>query len=385
MSDIAIVGDLYIAKDTTPSIADNLRHVIKEARHSLVNLEAPVTDSQFRIRKTGPHLTMDPSVLTAVQEMEFTGLTLANNHILDAGLTGVAETIRLASEHGFDVVGASAEKQGARLAARLQVPVASGTLSVFNYCENEWSVAPTGAGASAWNVIDAASDIIGAKKDGDKVLIVLHGGNEYFPLPRPGLRKQLRFLAEIGADAIVMHHSHVPAAYEVWGGVPIFYGLGNFIFTLESPHPAWFDGLLVQLTFPESAPAEFDIVPLSQNRRFDVSVAEGDEALFALNEIEARRLIVSSDDALQASWDEFSSHASSRFSELIFPSTRFRSHKLRRLLQIMFSRQFHADANSHKASLNYIRCESLHEALVSSLQARYLVVGDEANLDAPGR
>src|ERR1019366_5476626 len=97
------------------------------------------------------------------------------------------------------------------------------------------------------------SDILEARKVGDRVLVVLHGGNEYFPLPRPGLRKELRFLAENGADAIVMHHSHVPAAYEIWKKIPIFYGLGNFQFTLTVNHRAWSEGLLLQLSFPRNA------------------------------------------------------------------------------------------------------------------------------------
>src|SRR5665811_1040091 len=139
------------------------------------------------MKRAGPHLTMRVSSLDHVQRLGFTALALANNHILDAGLTGLEDTLKLADEHGLLTVGATTEVGGARSAARVRLPLSEGSLTVLNYCEHEWSVRQDGAGASGWHVLDAYSDIKQAQSDGDRVLVVLHGGNEYFPLPRPCL------------------------------------------------------------------------------------------------------------------------------------------------------------------------------------------------------
>ena len=67
----------------------------------------------------------------------------------------------------------------------------------------------------------------------EKVVVIYHGGNEYYPLPRPELKKTFHFLADIGADAVVGHHTHVFSGYEMYNGIPLVYSLGNFFFPLE--------------------------------------------------------------------------------------------------------------------------------------------------------
>jgi capsule synthesis protein PGA_cap len=50
-------------------------------------------------------------------------------------------------------------------------------------------------------------------------------------LPTPDQRRWARRMAEAGADLIVGHHPHVLQPFEAIGGVPVFYSLGNFLFS----------------------------------------------------------------------------------------------------------------------------------------------------------
>jgi hypothetical protein len=78
---------------------------------------------------------------------------------------------------------------------------------------------------------------------------VVHGGNESYPLPRPGLVAACRALADAGASAVVCHHSHVAGPWEIHRGVPIAYGVGNFLFASRRPQSgAWHRGYLASLT-----------------------------------------------------------------------------------------------------------------------------------------
>jgi poly-gamma-glutamate synthesis protein (capsule biosynthesis protein) len=371
MTDVLVAGDFYVGRGFAPAVDESVCELIKAARHALVNLEAAITETTDRIEKTGQHLTMPVSSLDHLKRLGFTALALANNHILDAGLPGLEDTLKQADEHGFLTVGSTTEVGGARSAARVRLPLSEGSLTVLNYCEHEWSVREDGVGASGWHVLDAYSDIKQAQSDGDRVLVVLHGGNEYFPLPRPGLRKELRFLAENGADAIVMHHSHVPAAYEVWNEVPIFYGLGNFQFTQPNNHTAWREGLLLNLSFPQNDKTKFDITSIRQSKQFDVRLASPKEREETINELEGYRLQVASDDALFPSWNEFTSTAAKTFAEGILPASRLRPKNLRRLIEVSYSRIFLGDLDARKAAFNYIRCESHNEALKASLQSGF--------------
>ena len=60
----------------------------------------------------------------------------------------------------------------------------------------------------------------------DLIIVSLHAGPEFFPLPSPRIKSLCRNLTDYGVSAIICHHSHIIASHEVYNSVPIFYGLG---------------------------------------------------------------------------------------------------------------------------------------------------------------
>ena len=54
-------------------------------------------------------------------------------------------------------------------------------------------------------------------------------------------------ILDAGADCIVGTHPHVVQGIESYGGKPIFYSLGNFVFG-GNLHPTDYDGLAARLT-----------------------------------------------------------------------------------------------------------------------------------------
>lgn len=93
-------------------------------------------------------------------------------------------------------------------------------------------------------------------------IVVSHGGEEFASLPNPYTRdRYLKFL-ELGADAVVAHHPHVPENYETFdNGKAIFYSLGNFIFdtNYQRAHPNTDVGVLLRLIFTEEK-MEFEAI-----------------------------------------------------------------------------------------------------------------------------
>ena len=63
--------------------------------------------------------------------------------------------------------------------------------------------------------------------------MVYHGGDEFFHVPMPYIRKQLKGYLDWGCDIVVAHHPHVVQGYEMLGKKAIFYSLGNFIFDTD--------------------------------------------------------------------------------------------------------------------------------------------------------
>lgn len=244
--------------------SEDLRNIVKSADFSIVNLESPVVKDGYKpILKYGPNLRCDPDAVEAIKFAGFTGVTMANNHIMDYGNEGLKKTIMCCKDHGLDIVGAGDTLKEAENVLYLKKNNA--TLAVINCCEHEFSIATeNGAGANPLNPIRQFYAIQEARKKANYVLVIVHGGHEYFQLPSPRMVETYRFFIDIGADAVVNHHQHCYSGYEVHNGKPIFYGIGNFCFDTDpiKIDTIWNYGYMVEFTFGDSI--EYKIYPFNQ-------------------------------------------------------------------------------------------------------------------------
>lgn len=72
--------------------------------------------------------------------------------------------------------------------------------------------------------------IAGARQAADVVIALPHWGSEDNLVPNWWQREQAQYTVEAGANLVVGNHTHVIQAFQTLDGVPVFYGLGNFIF-----------------------------------------------------------------------------------------------------------------------------------------------------------
>lgn len=360
MVDLMLAGDFYLPSLPFPPVDDSVLRLIRSAEHSFVNLEGPVTSTGQRITKTGPAITSHPDALGHIASLGFTGVVTANNHILDAGARGLGDTLDSCNAAGLLQVGTV--KQDHPLAVRpyLDLELASGvSVRVLAYCEREWSVSGGASTAIGWSVVAASRDVLAARAAGRRVVVVLHGGNEFFPLPRPRLRDELRFLAELGADAIVMHHNHVPSAYEIWHGTPICYGLGNFQFAMYNADVRWYEGLLAGLTFTESGVA-LDLTPLTMASDYALSIPDATQSRRILDEVQGHCVQVGSDVALEALWQEFTIRTGRNLLEASVPGG---SSRLARAVRRTRLAQAERNPQQLLVLANVLRCDSLADSL----------------------
>jgi len=217
-------------------------------RHCLLNLEFPLCNNDTPISKSGPAIKASPFTIKAVQSAGFDVVGLANNHIMDYGENGLQETLSVCREHNIKTCDAEInlkEAQQPRIIDNNGVSIA-----IIAIAGHEFNIATENTSRAApLDLIDNIRQIDEEKSRADIVIVTIHGGNEYFPFPRPGLRKSYLFYVDKGADAIVCHHSHVPATYEIHNNRPIFYGLGNWIFDNKNLPPQWEYGYAVNLQF----------------------------------------------------------------------------------------------------------------------------------------
>ena len=307
---ILIAGDycpcLRVAKcfenEDFETVFGEIKPVVAEVDYSIVNLEAPVVERTAQpIVKCGPNLKCSKNGLKAAKWTGINCVSLANNHFLDYGETGVRDTIENCHAFGLDFVGGGMNIIEASHV--LYKDVAGQKLAVINCCEHEFSIATENTGGSnPLNPIQQYYSIRETRDNADIVLVITHGGNENYQLPSPRMVETYRFFIDAGADAVINHHQHCYSGYEIYHGKPIFYGLGNFCFDDRiERNTLWNEGYMVILDY-ENNSFGFEIIPYNQCNEYPtVKILEQgafDEKIKELNETIAnnKRLLQSIND-----------------------------------------------------------------------------------------
>jgi poly-gamma-glutamate synthesis protein (capsule biosynthesis protein) len=371
---ITIGGDFCI---TPPYLNKNLisktlTNLFNESDINIVNLECPIIENgnNLKILKTGPHIYSKKEIFIPLKKLKIDAVTLANNHILDYGPVGVATTIEQCSNNKILGIGAGLDLYQAAKPAIIEKKGVR--IALLNFCENEWSIAKNEcAGANPFNIIDNLKQIQVARNLAELVIVIIHGGHEYYNLPSPNMVKTYRFFAENGADAIIGHHPHCIGGYEFLNKVPIIYSLGNMLFTKPNRQKKWYTGLIVQLDYEKNKQLKIELHPIHQSEQtFQVTLLKDNAKTEVLNRVSEYSDIIKNENNLYCEWKQFvksKKRAINLFSPLnILPGRYFKA-ALNRLgfNKILLPEQYLVRI------LNHIRCEAHRDILVESLQSKF--------------
>lgn len=238
-----------------------VRDLLRAADIALVNHEGPAPDDAS-YHPSGLVFTFEPSLLKGVARAGIDIVSLANNHIRNAGSKGVRETIRNLRAEGIRVVGAGGDPGRARRPACFE----QGTLRVCFLAYNAintivHSVTDDRPGAAELVVADVKADIDRVRREGaDVIVVVPHWGPEYVSRVFRSQRTQARAMVRAGADVVLGAHSHVVGPIEFIDGAPVFYSLGDFIFDLPR-FEATEEGVIAELTFHGADLAQVELHP----------------------------------------------------------------------------------------------------------------------------
>jgi poly-gamma-glutamate synthesis protein (capsule biosynthesis protein) len=219
------------------------------------------------------------------------------------------------------------------------------------------------------DIIDNAHQIKEAKKQAVFVFVIVHGGHEYYNLPSPRMQKQYRFYAEQGADIVIGHHTHCISGNEIHKGVPIYYSLGNFLFTKDNIQEDWYKGLVLEVEIKE-AKLFTQLYPVKQQETtFELSLLQNEEKEVVFNRITTYNSIIADQSKLKTEWN---SYVDSKYDEylnywspLSFLKNRYLGAVLRRLPLKFINKK------GLVLYLNLIRCEA-HRDMSEEVMGKYL-------------
>lgn len=351
---LQILGDVCFNKIDREDCDKLLEHLKQELGHSdlrICNLECPIVDIENLkpIEKTGPNLYSDESMLDFLKCLETDIVTLANNHIGDYGENGIRDTIKKLNENGIFYIGTGENIDAAYESVRVET---SGIkLSIISVCENEFGVATSDkAGVAGYSVTRMADKIREEKLVSDHVVVVFHGGNEFNPLPSPGVKERYHFLIDMGASAVIGMHTHCPQGYEYYKEGIIVYSLGNLYFPnnrYKNPYSTWYLGYVAQLQVSKTD-IDFKTVPYRYSglRKQIVPLERGDIARFQVY-LKILNKIIDDDKELQRYFKSWSRHRGREYAlRLVWDEEKFDTKRLLRQnveIQNLFRCEAHSE------------------------------------------
>ena len=239
--------------------------LLKSADLTLVNLEGPAPNN-FVYHDDGLSFSFDPALLVGLANAGIDGVSLANNHIRNAGSQGVLDTCVNLDKVGIKHAGAGANQAAASTPAwfiagrQLVAFLAYDSLQAGNFA------ASGKPGAAPFTVARAAADIKAARAAGaDFVIVMPHWGAEYSEYVGPQQRRDAAALVAAGADLILGSHSHFTGPIEAIArpaGGPVFvaYSLGDLLFDLNYSESTQ-EGVVADLTYIGNRLVQVDLHP----------------------------------------------------------------------------------------------------------------------------
>ncbi|MGH8996891.1 MAG: CapA family protein [Acidimicrobiales bacterium] len=314
-----MVGDLILDEPDADASFAVAAPVLREAEVVIGHVEVPHSRRGAVHSSDVPARPADPDNLSALGRAGFSAVTLAGNHIADAGPEGIEDTLQELERLGIPATGAGRDLTEARRPAVLEASgVTVGILSYNCVGPRESWARPSKAGCAYLEVLthyelDHASpggppaiytfatptsldamreDLAELRPSVDVVVVALHKGIGHLRAALAMYERDVAHAAvDAGADVVVGHHAHILRGIEAYKGRPIFHGLGNFVTVTralsvdntETPEAAaWAKRRMELFGFvPDPAMPTYPFHPESRNAIIAECTVAGDGTLSA--------------------------------------------------------------------------------------------------------
>ena len=225
-----------------------VRELVSGADIAIANFENPAPDA-FRWHGKGTVFSANPEHIKGLVDAGLDWVSLANNHIGDAGRRGMLQTMDNLDDYGLAHGGLGKNAAAAHEATLLKAGDVTVGMLGYDQIARVYNADADTAGSARMTTKALKADIKAARKAGADVVVVFpHWGVEYRAAPSPSQRRMGQAAIDAGADLVIGNHPHWAEGMEVYKGKPIWYALGNFVFD-QTWSEYTMEGLTLELTF----------------------------------------------------------------------------------------------------------------------------------------
>ena len=219
-----------------------------EVDYAVANLEGPITPVSRPPLKS-IDFQFDPAVISALKQTGIDAFSQANNHTLDQGSQGYADSTKYLRDAGFLVFGHQVDDG--------DISFATTTINGIHVAFMGWNITD-----NPMDRVQAALAITHARAQSDVVIAFMHWGNEYHDHASPEQIDTAHWLIDQGIDAVIGGHPHWVEGMAMYKSKPIVWSLGNFVFDQDFS-PETKQGMTMKLTIDTQGVKEIDPIPVS--------------------------------------------------------------------------------------------------------------------------
>lgn len=216
---------------------------LSESDFTVANLEVCITghrDSPFADDKPYLDWTDVHETPALLKRLGIGAVSLANNHTLDFGAEGMAETLQILEKNNISSFGAGMSEEDAGRALHRQLHIGDSELHLIIAAGYEFQrphirrgyyATSDSAGTKLWDTANALKQLATLRENFPEAFIIAfpHWGSNY----RYVVKRQTELattLVDAGADLVIGHGSHMMQEIGWHRDRWIIYGLGNFVY-----------------------------------------------------------------------------------------------------------------------------------------------------------
>jgi poly-gamma-glutamate synthesis protein (capsule biosynthesis protein) len=230
------VGDQLLAQGPQIVFA-GVQSVLDSADIRVGNLECALTNRDTPEKKSFP-LKAPPQAAQALALAKFDLVSLANNHSMDYGYAGLADTQAALNQMDIATLGAGLqaaaahapvfiERNGLRLAFLAYADVMPEN---SGFDTHTWIATHSRPGIAWADPDQIRADVTAAKRQADVVVVMLHSGYEINSTVSLNQRTAAYAAIDAGAALVLGSHPHILQSIQPYHGGLIAFSLGNFVF-----------------------------------------------------------------------------------------------------------------------------------------------------------
>lgn len=270
---ISAVGDVMLGGSAGPELEkfgydypfEKTKKLFSKSDIVFANLEGPLTHrGQPVVEKKYKFRAPPEKVAPALKKAGVNIVSLANNHSLDYGEQGLADTITALDSNKIFHVGAGKNIFSAREPA---IVIVNNTRVAFlgyslTFPEEFWAKKKS-AGTAFGHEGYVKKDVAQASQIADLVIVSFHWGREVTTELRPYQISLGHAAIDAGASVVLGHHPHILQAVEQYKQGVILYSLGNYVFGSYSQKAT--RSAIAQLEYTDKRLTALQLIPINVN------------------------------------------------------------------------------------------------------------------------